>query len=185
VNLNAILLNGDFSKNAPKLFRTLGFPDAQLTETVAFDDAVVLSAPGKAVGQVSSWTVVLDPLLFRNMLEPSPPVKNALWPHAVENGLLQISKEANVFSVLISGISATYGFSFHTKGERVRCRLIQDGRLVYDYGKLLGEETEILPSSTGEEDRVWLLMNKIAFPAGSLATLTYDSYEFPCESSGD
>jgi hypothetical protein len=179
VNLNAILLNGAFSKNAPKLFRTLGFPDARLTETVAFDDAIALSAPGKAVGQVSGWTVVLDPLLFRNMLEPSMPVKNALWPHEVENGLLQISKEVNVFSVLISGISATYGFSFHTKGARVRCRLIQNDRLVYDYGKLLAEETEILSSHPSEEDRVWLLMNKIAIPASSLEALTYDSYEFP------
>jgi hypothetical protein len=176
--MNAILIDKDFSKNAPALFHTLGFPKAEFAETISFDDATALSASGKAIGFRDGWTVLLDAFLFLDQQELSLPEQNALWPPAVENGLLRVSTEARTFGFMIAGTSSTFGFECHLEGEKIRCRLIQGSRLVFDHGKPLPHELDIFAAQPNEEYRVLRLLSKLTLPARSLAEITYDSYEF-------
>lgn len=160
---SALVIEGDHGGRGSALLAELGFPGRSEVGEVDGDTAGSGDLGGRAMAVVSGWTIIWDPMMFipddLNDLEGM--MKDGLWAPAVERTLARLSENAKVYSLLAEGASDTNGFAWYVKGERRRVWLSQAGEVVLDTGALLPEESEARKEEPYDEQRLFLLMEKL------------------------
>ena len=66
-----------------------------------------------------------------------------------------------MYSLLAEGASDTNGFAWYLKGQRRRVWLSQAGEIVLEAGAVLPEESEARNEEPYDEQRLFLLMEKL------------------------
>ena len=92
-------------------------------------DEVLDEATNMALHESDKWLIVLDPMMFLEV--PGEP-GHGIWPRWLEVLLLQ--SEADCFSFIMEGTSATYGYAVYERGNCVRLKLVQDNVLLQNEG---------------------------------------------------
>jgi hypothetical protein len=158
---NAILIQGDFSKDYPALFKKLGLRGAKAGQLVSFDEAASTFNDGAAIGAVDGWTAIWGNLALY-LIDP--------------DGLARIARKADIFQMMLEGTSGTAGFTWYTGGKLVRDWMRQAGKVVKDEGKPLAAEKPAFAKRDDEQAVLQLLM-KLTLPLKNLQAIQYCMYE--------
>ncbi|WP_425613617.1 hypothetical protein NA78x_003452 [Anatilimnocola sp. NA78] len=131
-----ILIKADYSDDYPALLEKLGLGAATPGEMVSFDEASSSSCEGVAIGTLGGWT--------------------SIWGNFVllmidDDAVTTISKNADVFQLLLEGASCTAGFTFHSGGKLVRDWMRQEDNVVKDVGKPLPLEETAFKEADDEQ----------------------------------
>src|SRR5687767_15484508 len=90
-----VCVRKDYRGGVDKLLKTLGLPPATNGGTASWEDALSMSAPGRAIAFTKGWTVLPDPLGFEDAENPQPKrPKDTFWPTRIDAGLARLSKDA-------------------------------------------------------------------------------------------
>lgn len=160
-----IYLEKDYTSDLDALFKDLGYPNIDTHEEVTFGKSVESSFHGSAVGTINHNT-----LLQNNFIAYDCAFEPGKW-FEMDETLRQLSLQIDILCFFLDGTSETYGFSFFSKGARIRSRGMCGGELVFEEGGLLPEE---VPDSEhlAEEDRIFRLME--IFTGKSFGQLVLD-----------
>ena len=132
--------------------------------------------PGKAYANLGNWQLVLDPMMFVELDEPPFARDENIWPKALESRIA--ANRCDVVSFLISGASATYGFSRYLQGACQRRYVIQAGEFKINHGEPLPDESEVFTAHAGNpEDATLALVERLTLPFPQLATVKFSVYQ--------
>lgn len=176
-NSTFIAINRDFSGQLDKLQTDLGISLGEPLQTISWEEATSSSVAGKSLGIGSGWTIICDPLMFLDPSGMEPYEMGRVWPSKIEKGLGICSSGSKALGFILSGVSGTYGMTIHEDGRLLRCRLMQEGESLIDFGEPLPEETEVFTKESDEELRVFLLLEKFGLSFGKLADIQFTLYE--------
>jgi hypothetical protein len=142
------------------LLADLGFPGLREVAQVNGDEAGSINLEGRAIGVVSGWTLVWDPVMFI----PDDPVQakevfsESLWVPAVDRALARMSASSRIYSFVTEGTSGTHGFAWYVQGTRRRLRLCGEGVTLLEDGAPLPEELTATSDEPDEEQQLFVLM---------------------------
>jgi hypothetical protein len=160
---SALVIEGRHSDRAPHLLAELGFPGKTEIGVVGGDAAGSSDLRGRAIGLVGGWTVLWDPMMFvpdgLDDLEGMFDV--GIWARPVESALQRLSQASRIYLFIVEGSSDTYGFAWYFRGRRRRLWLSQSGAVVFEDGARLPEELAPVAEEPDNEQRMFLLMNKL------------------------
>jgi hypothetical protein len=152
------------------LLARLGFPGNITGESISFEDATSIHAPGKSAAHVEGWTVICDPLFFLSLDSPRH-TEDQLWSPTLDEMLRQISAEGSpVFGFITEGGSGTHGFTLYRNGNRERMWLVQGNEAAVDEGVPLPEEQECFGNGgpLDAEQGLLLLTERLCVPVEAL-----------------
>lgn len=160
---SALVIEGDHAGRGPALLADLGFPGKSEVGEVNGDEAGSGDLAGRAMAVVSGWTIIWDPMMFvpEDLSSLDGMMQDGIWAPAVERTLARLSENAKVYSFLAEGASDTNGFSWYVQGQRKRVCLSQAGEIVLEAGDMLPEESEAQREEPYDEQRLFLLMEKL------------------------
>ena len=141
-------------------FAGLGLPGAKEVGTVNFDEAVSSTLPGKALGVIQQWTIVIDPFMFMEVANHPSFKGSSLLPIVVESRLLPSTDRWPAYAFVAYGTSGTYGFAAYENRRRTRLILRQEGRTIYDEGAPVFSG-DAWPGDADEEDTVLGLLPEV------------------------
>jgi hypothetical protein len=156
---SAISIEGDQAQRGPALFADLGFPGLTAVSEVSGEEAGSGGLPGRALGLIREWTMVFDPWMF---VAPDASVpKGHMWSAQLETALLTLSESRRIYFFITEGVSATHAFAWYAQGQRTRRCVWQDGTVVMEDGEPLPEEIQAMSEEPDEEQRLFLIMEKL------------------------
>jgi hypothetical protein len=156
---SALLIEGDQIQRGPALFEDLGFPGLAAVSEVNGEEAGSGGLPGRALGLIRDWTMVFDPWMF---IAPGSHVpKGHMWSAELETALLTLSQGRRIYFFIAEGVSATHGFAWYAQGQRTRIYMCQEGTAIMEDGEPLPEEMEARSEEPDEEQRLFLVMEKL------------------------
>lgn len=115
--------------------------------------------------------------MFLDSIESESHAPNRMWLPTIEKGLELCSVGSKAFGFIMSGVSGTYGMTIYDDGKIIRCRLIQEGETVIDFGSPSAEEMETFLDGSDEEERVFTLLEKFGLPFGKLESIKFNLYQ--------
>jgi hypothetical protein len=115
---------------------------------------------GIAIASVDGWTSVWGEFLFLSDKE-----------------LGKLSKVGDCYFAMLDSRSDTFLFEWWSKGVRVRKRAFQQGAVFMDMGKPLPQEMEAFKETKDEEERIFLLMEKLSIPFKRLTKPKFHMFE--------
>lgn len=160
---SAIVIESDHHDRGPALLAELGFPGKSEVGEVNGDEAGGGDLAGRAMTVVSGWTIIWDPMMFapEDLSNLDGMMRDGIWAPAVERTLARLSENSKVYSFLAEGASDTNGFAWYVQGQRRRVWLSQAGEILLDDGAILPEESEAQKEEPYDEQRLFLLMEKL------------------------
>ncbi len=176
-NSTFVVINRDYSARIDQLEMDFGINLGEPLQTISWEEATSTSAAGKSVGFTDGWTIICAPFMFFDETDFEAPESGKMWAPKIENGLEVCSKDSRAIGFVMSGVSGTYGMTFHKDGARLRCRLIQEGETLIDFGEPLAEEIEAFNQESDEEFRVFLLLEKFGLSFEELDSTNFTLYQ--------
>jgi len=160
---SALVIEGPQVDRGAQLLADLGLPGKRDVGAVSGDDAGASDLEGRAIAAVAGWTVVWDPMMFvpDELDDLEGMFETGLWAAGVESALLRLSHSSRIYSFVVEGSSDTYGFTWHVGGVRRRLWVSQSGAVALEDGSPLPEELAAAPEEPDEEQRMFLLMEKL------------------------
>ncbi|MDX1555509.1 MAG: hypothetical protein R3212_05735 [Xanthomonadales bacterium] len=160
---SAIVIQGDHGGRGPALLAEIGFPGKSEVGEVNGDEAGSGDLAGRAMAVVSGWTIIWDPMMFvpEDLSSLDGMMQDGIWAPAVERALARLSQNSKVYSFLAEGASDTNGFAWYVHGERKRVWLSQAGQVVLNAGAILSDESEAQKEEPYDEQRLFVLMEKL------------------------
>jgi hypothetical protein len=160
-----LLIHTDTSADYPSLLNRLGLYGWRATPSiVSFERATCVGMTDLAIGCVNGWTTLWSDLVldYLNL-----------------DGVKDVSTNADVFLMHLEGSCGFAHFAWWSDGTLVRRRMVCEGQVSVDEGDPLCQEAAVFSATDDEEDRVFLLMSKLALSAESLYETRYAVYTFP------
>jgi hypothetical protein len=158
---NAIFIRSDFERRPENVLRALGL-DSELVESdLGFEEASSSSNDDIGVGFANDWTVIFGGVQMFSIDSPR---------------LLEISKDSDVFEMMLEGSSGTAGFTWYSNGENVREYLSQEGEAINDEGEKLELEIGLAPNEDAEQF-VLELMTRLTIPMPVLWSIRFSIFD--------
>ncbi len=176
-NSTFIVLKRDFSNHIDKLQNDLGIVLGKPLQTISWEEATSSSIEGKSIGIGEGWTIICDPYMFLDSIESESHEPNRMWLPTIEKGLELCSVGSKAIGFVMSGVSGTYGMSIYDNGKIIRCRLVQEGKTVIDFGSPMLEEIETFRDESDEEERAFMLLKKFGLPFSNLENIKFNLYQ--------
>ena len=176
-NSTFIIIKRDYSTQTDKLLLDLGMDLGEPLREISWEEATSSAVGGTSVGFCNGWTILCDPSMFLNQNGFEPPEEGNLWSPQLERGLEICSTGTRALGFILSGVSDTYGLTVHEDGKLVRCRLVQEGETLFDFGEASPDEIEIFDQEPDEESRVFLLLKKNGLTSKELFDSKFTLYQ--------
>ena len=176
-NSTFIAIKRDLSRQLDQLQTDLGITLGEPIASISWEEATASSVTGKSVGIGDGWTIICDPFMFLDSAKVESPAPDNIWLPTIETGLEICSVGSIALGFIVAGVSDTYGMTIHHNGKLLRCRLVQEGKIIVDAGKPLAEEAEAFDEEADEELRVFLLLEKFGLSSDKLEHMQFTLYE--------
>lgn len=176
-NSTFIAIKRDYSAQSDKLMIDLGIVLDEPLRQISWEEATSSAIGGTSVGFCNGWTIICDPFMFLNRNDFEPPEEGKIWSPQLERGLEICSIGSRALGFILSGVSDTYGLTVHEDGKLVRCRLVQEGATLFDFGEPSPDEVEIFNQESDEEYRVFLFLKKNRLTSDELNLSKFTLYQ--------
>jgi hypothetical protein len=175
-NTSVILIQQDLSRDPAGLLCTLGFDTPMPAGTAPWERVASGMLEGKAVGAKDGWTAVWDPRGFVEVWDPEPTDDWMFWPAPVDNALKKLSRGGKALGLVWGGGVDAYAFAWYQDGRKLRWRLVRAGQVRGEGGAPDATEREVFAQTDDEERRLFLLMERRAFPVSEMKDVSYKVY---------
>lgn len=176
-NTSAILIHSRIGDAPEQCFASLGASGGKFVRSISFDEAASSSLEGLALAVVEGWTLIFDPVMFMNLhfpAEESP----SIWPRTLDRRLLELSREQEVVSFLLFGVSGTSGFAHFIGGERKRVFLYQQGEQLKNVGAPSTQEQQAFAEKEDEEQAILSLIERLSVDWDKVAEAEFALFQF-------
>lgn len=125
-----------------------------------------------AIHESDKWLVVLDPMMFLEV--PGEP-GYGIWPQWLDDLLVRF--EADCFSFIMEGTSATYGCAVYQRGNCVRLQLVQDNIVLRNQGGPINFGDSSVADVALDEQSVIDAVHTYGFDMSQLENARFEIFE--------
>lgn len=144
-----IIQNPDSFSNEKELLKTLALSNYKYTEDTTFDQCMYPRDESINIGYYNNCIIIADDYLLTDQFI-------AQKVHPVERHLMALFPKSEILSVMCHSVVNAHGYVLLKNKRKVRAKLLIDGTMRFNKGKLIDEEEPIYARSVMRDgERIW------------------------------